>query len=84
MLAVVAEVWPNAGRQGEYFALSLALRPALEAIDGFISAERFESTSEPGKYLSFSLWRDDAALAAWRNLEEHRLVMAKGRAGGLA
>jgi heme-degrading monooxygenase HmoA len=81
MLAVVSELWTNEGRKDEYFALSLELRPALEAIDGFISAERFESATEPGKYLSFSLWRDLSALAAWRNLEEHRLIMAKGRNG---
>jgi heme-degrading monooxygenase HmoA len=83
MLAVISELWPNAGRKDEYFALSQELRPALEAIDGFISAERFESAAEPGKYLSFSLWRDSAALSEWRNLEEHRLIMAKGRSGVL-
>ncbi len=27
--------------------------------------------------------RDEAALARWRNLEEHRLIMAKGRGGVL-
>ena len=83
MIAVISEVWPNAGRSEEYFALSKALRPSLEAIDGFISAERFESATEPGKYLSLSLWRDADALGEWRNLEEHRLVMAKGRDGVL-
>ncbi len=81
MLAVISEVWPNADRKDEYVALSLQLRPALEAINGFISSERFESTAEPGKYLSFSLWRDAEALKEWRNLEEHRLIMAKGRNG---
>lgn len=83
MIAVISELWPNAGRRDEYFALSKELRPALEAIDGFISAERFESAAEPGKYLSFSLWRDATSLAVWRNLEEHRLIMAKGRSGVL-
>ena len=83
MIAVVSELWPTVGRRDDYFALSLELRPALEAIDGFISAERFESAIEPGKYLSFSLWRDATALAEWRNLEEHRLIMVKGRTGVL-
>lgn len=83
MIAVISELWPNAGREEEYFALSLALRPSLEAIDGFISAERFKSATEHGKYLSFSLWRDEGSLAEWRNLEEHRLIMAKGRNGVL-
>ena len=83
MLAIISEVWPNSDREAEYLALSLELRPALEAIDGFISSERFESAIEPGKYLSFSLWRDSDALKAWRNLVEHRLVMEKGRNGVL-
>ena len=83
MIAVISELWPNAGCEEEYFALSLALRPSLEAIDGFISAERFKSATEAGKYLSFSLWRDEASLAEWRNLEEHRWIMAKGRSGVL-
>jgi heme-degrading monooxygenase HmoA len=83
MIAVISELWPNAGKEDEYFALSLALRPSLEAIDGFISAERFKCATEPGKYLSFSLWRDEASLSEWRNLEEHRLIMAKGRNGVL-
>jgi heme-degrading monooxygenase HmoA len=83
MIATVSEVWPNTGRRDEYFALSLRLRPALEAIDGFISAQRFESETVPGKYLSFSVWRDQVALAKRRNPEEQRLIMAKGRNGVL-
>ena len=81
MIAVISELWPHDHRRDDYFALSKALYPLLERVDGFISAERFESTAEKGKYLSFSLWRDEKALADWRNLEEHRLIMAKGRDG---
>lgn len=81
MIAVISEVWPNPGRRDEYFALSEDLRTQLEAIDGFISAERFESSKDPGKYVSVSFWRDEVALAHWRNLEQHRVVMAKGRGG---
>jgi heme-degrading monooxygenase HmoA len=29
--------------------------------------------------LSLSFWRDEAALAAWRNHAGHRLTQAKGR-----
>ena len=81
MIAVIFELWPYADRRSDYDALAAELRPLLETIDGFISAERFESCTEPGKFLSLSLWRDEAALARWRNLEEHRIVMAKGRHG---
>jgi heme-degrading monooxygenase HmoA len=79
MIAVISEVWPHPDRRGDYDELAAELRPHLEAVDGFISAERFESCTEPGKFLSLSVWRDEAALARWRNLEEHRRVMAEGR-----
>jgi heme-degrading monooxygenase HmoA len=81
MIAVIFEVWPRPERRGEYLEIAAALRPELEAIDGFISVERFESLSEPGKLLSLSFWRDEAALAAWRNLGAHRAAQARGRAG---
>ena len=81
MIAVISEVWPHDDRRDDYNALSIELRPHLEAIDGFISSERFESCSKPGKFLSLSLWRDEEALGRWRNLAEHRTIMAKGRDG---
>lgn len=81
MFAVISEVWPHPDRRGDYDALAAELRPFLEAIDGFVSAERFESCTEPGKFLSLSIWRNAEALARWRNLEQHRVVMAKARAG---
>lgn len=81
VIAVISEVWPYPDRRDDYFALSQELRPHLEAIDGFLSVERFESPSEAGKYISLSFWRDEEALARWRNLEEHRIIMAKGRNG---
>jgi heme-degrading monooxygenase HmoA len=34
--------------------------------------ERFQSLSEPGKILSLSCWRDEAAIAQWRRFEQHR------------
>jgi heme-degrading monooxygenase HmoA len=81
VIVVVSELWPHPDRRSDYERLAAELRPHMEAIDGFISAERFESCNEPGKFLSLSLWRDEAALAHWRNLEEHRRVMAEGRGG---
>ena len=83
MIAVISEVWPYPDRRSDYFRLAEKLRPHLEAIDGFISSERFESQKDPGKYISLSFWRDEESLARWRNLEEHRLVMAEGRDGVL-
>ena len=48
-------------------------------IDGFVSIERFESLSEPGKILSMSFWRDEDAVRQWRNVEEHRRIQRAGR-----
>ena len=81
MIAVIFEVWPAPDRKQNYLDLAAALRPLLEQIDGFISIERFESLSEPGKILSLSFFRDEAAVQAWRNTMEHRAAQAQGRAG---
>jgi heme-degrading monooxygenase HmoA len=80
MIAVIFEVWPEAAGRQEYLDIAATLRPLLETIDGFISIERFESLTEPGKILSLSFFRDEAAVAAWRNLPAHRAAQAKGRA----
>ncbi|MEZ5866096.1 MAG: antibiotic biosynthesis monooxygenase [Geminicoccaceae bacterium] len=79
MIAVIFELWPKPEHRDAYFALAAELRPLLEGIDGFISVERFASVSEPGKFVSLSFWRDAAAVAAWRNIAEHRLAQAQGR-----
>ncbi len=57
------------------------LRPIVEGIDGFISIERFESLSQPGKILSLSFWRDEEAVKEWRNIAEHRQAQRDGRNG---
>lgn len=80
MIAVIFEVWPADGCREEYLDLAAGLRAELEQADGFLSIERFESLSEPGKLLSLSFWRDEAAVKAWRNRDEHRAAQAKGRA----
>jgi heme-degrading monooxygenase HmoA len=81
VIAVIFEVWPAPGRKQEYLDLAAGLRPLLEQIDGFISIERFESLSEPGKILSLSVFRDEAAVARWRQLEAHREAQISGRDG---
>lgn len=79
MIAVIFEIWPAEGLAAEYFDLAASLKGDLEAIDGFISVERFESLVTKGKYLSLSFWRDDVSVHAWRNLERHRRAQAQGR-----
>jgi len=81
MIAVIFEVWPAEGERGTYLDLAAALREELVQIDGFLSIERFQSLSEPGKLLSLSFWRDEAAVAQWRNSPAHRATQGKGRNG---
>ena len=79
MFAVIFEVEPAAGREQDYLDLAAALKPELEKIDGFVSIERFASLTKPGKILSLSFWRDEAAIAQWRKLEMHRAAQSAGR-----
>jgi heme-degrading monooxygenase HmoA len=81
MHAVIFEVEPEPERRQDYLDIAARLRPELEKIDGFISVERFESLTAPGKILSLSFWRDEAAVIAWRRHEEHRAAQRAGRAG---
>jgi heme-degrading monooxygenase HmoA len=80
MIAVIFEVWPREGHRQEYLDIAAELRPLLDNVDGFISIERFASLSTPDKLLSLSFWRDETAVAAWRQLEQHRAAQMRGRA----
>ena len=84
MIAVIFEVWPASGRKEDYLDITATLKPDLEKIDGFISVERFQSLTDPGKLLSLSFWRDEDAVKRWRNQADHRLSQAKGRGGVFA
>ena len=79
MIAVIFEVWPKADRKQDYLNIAAELKPLLEKVDGFISIERFESLYEPGKILSLSFFRDEAAVKAWRATNEHRIAQTKGQ-----
>ena len=79
MIAVIFEVWPADGRRQTYLDIAAELGPELERIDGFLSIERFQSLVDETKLLSLSFWRDEAAVAAWRNTEHHRSAQKAGR-----
>ena len=81
MIAVIFEFTPAEGRKQDYFDLVAQLKPELDKAEGFISLERFESITAPGKFLSLQFWRDDESVAKWRNVQLHRQAQAKGRAG---
>jgi heme-degrading monooxygenase HmoA len=81
MIAVIFEVRPAPGRERAYLDIAANLRGELEGIDGFVSVERFQSLTDPGKLLSLSFFRDEAAVAEWRNRQHHRAAQAAGRSG---
>ena len=79
MIAVIFEAQPHPATTEAYLDAAARLRPLLADIDGFISIERFESLTRPGKILSLSFWRDEEAVRQWRNVEEHRRMQRAGR-----
>jgi heme-degrading monooxygenase HmoA len=81
VIAVIFEVEPAEGKRDAYLGIAAKLRPLLDGIDGFISIERFQSLADPNRILSLSFWRDEEAVKAWRNTEEHRQAQQAGRGG---
>ena len=80
MIAVIFEVTPLPGMEQRYFDIAVELRESLQAIDGFVSVERFQSLTRPGTYLSLSYWRDEEAVRTWRGKTDHRAGQAEDRA----
>ncbi len=81
MIAVIFEVDVTPENKDRYLSIAGDIRPLLDDIDGFISVERFQSLTDPDKILSLSLFEDEAAIARWRNLHEHREAQKAGRNG---
>ena len=63
----------------EYVTEAAQLRELLPSADGFEGIKRFESVSEPGSFVAIAFFRDEAAVAQWRNTPEHRRVQVLGR-----
>ncbi|ETX30470.1 antibiotic biosynthesis monooxygenase family protein [Roseivivax isoporae] len=81
MIAIIFEVIPAEGRRQHYLDIAAEMRPMVEEVEGFLSVERFESLTNPGKLLSISFFEDEAAVARWRTLAAHRGAQAQGRGG---
>jgi heme-degrading monooxygenase HmoA len=79
MIAIIFESWPDPDRKDAYLEAAARLKPLVEAQDGFLSIERYESLTHPGKFVSLSFWRDEEAVTKWRQVEEHRRVQDQGR-----
>ena len=56
MIAVIFEVEPAPGHNETYLDTAAGLRPLLYEIEGFISVERFQSLTNPGKLVSLSFF----------------------------
>lgn len=80
MIAVIFESWPEAIHQNEYQDMVKQLRVELQKIKGFISIEKYESATHPGKILSLSFFEDEESIAEWRNVTLHRQAQSQGRA----
>lgn len=79
MVTVIFEVWPHPEHRDGYLNWAAELKEELMKMEGFISIERFQSLTDPGKLLSLQFWRDEECLARWRNLEAHRAAQSAGR-----
>jgi heme-degrading monooxygenase HmoA len=79
MIAVIFEAVQAEGQLDVYLEIAAKLKPELAKIEGFISIERFQSLSIPGKVLSLSFWEDEKAVQEWRDVEMHRDAQMKGR-----
>ncbi len=79
MIAVIFEVTPKAEGNDAYFEIAELLKPSLVEIDGFISVERFQSLTNPEKYLSLSFWETEAAIKQWKANVEHQAAQHRGK-----
>jgi len=79
MVVVIFEVIPVPGKREEYLDIAAVLKTELAVIEGFISVERFQSLTDPGKVLSLSFWKDEESIQQWRNLSIHREAQKTGR-----
>jgi quinol monooxygenase YgiN len=70
MITALFEAWPKPEHLDAFLEFEQEIHALMAARDGFISAERFESLKEPGKFLSLAVFRDRAALDAWRAVIE--------------
>ena len=81
MIAVIFEFTAAEGRFPDYKALAEGLSDEVRKVDGFLSIERFQSISDPTRFVSLSFWRDEEAVRKWRTVQKHREAQAKGRGG---
>ena len=62
-----------------YLKEAADLRLCLAQIEGFVSVERFASQTAAARFVAIGYFRDEDAVARWRNLPAHRRAQALGR-----
>ena len=80
VVIVIFEYVIKEGQAERYFDLATQLMPLVETFDGFLGVERYQSRTQPNRYLSHVLWRDEAAIEPWRNHPNHRAAQELGKA----
>jgi heme-degrading monooxygenase HmoA len=78
MLVCVIEFGTRLGMEEQTRALLAELLVEAGKVDGFVSKESFVSNDRPGKTISISYWRDDAALKTWMANAAHRRAIQIG------
>lgn len=81
MHAVIFEFRVNPGREKDYFDWAEKLRSEVQAAEGFLGIERFESRTTEDKFVSLSFFRDADAVANWRAHPLHAQAQAAGKSG---
>lgn len=79
MIAVLFEAQTAPAHQQRYLQLAAELKPLLADVPGFISIERFESLSTPGRLLSLSWWDSEQAIASWKQNLMHLAAQREGK-----
>lgn len=80
MIVVLFEVELRPGASARYMDIAASLVTELSRHDGFIDVVRYQSLTDPNRLLSLSTWRDDEAVARWRQHDRHRGAQQEGRA----
>lgn len=79
MIAVLFEATAPPEKKDRYFQLAAQLKPLLSDIDGFVSIERFQSTTNPDKFISLSWWEHEDAIKHWKQNVQHKLAQNEGK-----
>lgn len=73
------DVLPKPGHLPHYFAHVDRLKPVLARHEGLLFLDRYSPRDAAEALLSHQLWRDEAAITAWRADSQHRASQSAGR-----